>query len=70
MTSPSGSPTSRGAFSPEATAAFAELVARHDRGEAVDFEAEFRARAPIADALRNLEKTPDYETLQSSVRKG
>src|SRR5690348_8210050 len=54
MTSSQRSPTSHGQFSPEATAAFAELVARHDRGEAVDFEAEFAAHATIADALRNL----------------
>jgi formylglycine-generating enzyme required for sulfatase activity len=44
----------RPTFSPEATAAFAEIVARHDRGEAVDFEREFDERSEIANELRAL----------------
>lgn len=44
----------RSSFSPEATAAFAEIVARHDRGEAIDFEAEFRTHEDVATELRAL----------------
>jgi serine/threonine-protein kinase len=48
------SAANRTPFTPEAIAAFAELVARHDRGETVDFEREFVAHEAIAGELRAL----------------
>ncbi|MBL8858816.1 MAG: SUMF1/EgtB/PvdO family nonheme iron enzyme [Planctomycetes bacterium] len=43
-------------FTPAATAAFAEIIARHDRGEVVDFEREFAAHEDIGDELRALHR--------------
>ncbi len=44
----------RSTFTPEATAAFAEIIARHDRGDSIDFEREFAMHTEVERELRAL----------------